>query len=125
MPTAVSIGSARGPDYKNNQFCLVPHLVIQNQTLVLFGFPSTIACCTRHSFATTIMLSFLSLGLLAVPAVHATGSTFFARDDSANATNATIVDMVSSSWYAGWHADNFTLQNVSWDKYTHLIYSFA
>lgn len=33
--------------------------------------------------------------------------------------------MVSSSWYAGWHADNFTLQNVSWDKYTHLIYSFA
>jgi len=73
------------------------------------------------------MLSFLSLGLLAFPAVHAAGNSFFARDDStisANSTNATV-DMVSASWYAGWHAYDFTLNNVSWDKYTHLIYSFA
>ncbi|CCM03883.1 uncharacterized protein FIBRA_06034 [Fibroporia radiculosa] len=71
------------------------------------------------------MLSLLSLGLLALPVTHATSFPFHARDTSAtNATNVTV-DMVSSAWYAGWHADNFTLNNVSWDKYTHLIYSFA
>ncbi|KZT10932.1 glycoside hydrolase family 18 protein [Laetiporus sulphureus 93-53] len=70
------------------------------------------------------MLSFLSLGLLAVPAVRAAGLPFFARDASTNSTNSTV-DMVAASWYAGWHSENFTLDDVSWEKYTHLIYSFA
>ncbi|KAH9932466.1 chitinase [Fomitopsis serialis] len=33
--------------------------------------------------------------------------------------------MVAAAWYTGWHSDTLTLGNVSWDKYTHLIYSFA
>ena len=32
---------------------------------------------------------------------------------------------VSAAWYAGWHADNFTLDDVSWDKYTQLTYAFG
>lgn len=35
------------------------------------------------------------------------------------------VDLVASAWYAGWHADNFTLDDVSWDKYTQLTYAFG
>ncbi|EGO25950.1 glycoside hydrolase family 18 protein [Serpula lacrymans var. lacrymans S7.9] len=35
-------------------------------------------------------------------------------------------DLVLSAWYAGWHATvGFPLSNVSWDKYTNLVYSFA
>lgn len=41
-----------------------------------------------------------------------------------NATNATV-DMVAAAYYAGWHAANFTLDDVSWEKYTHMIYAFA
>ncbi|TFY68804.1 hypothetical protein EVJ58_g790 [Rhodofomes roseus] len=70
------------------------------------------------------MLSFLSLGLLALPAAHATGSHFTARDASTDSANSTV-DMVAAAWYTGWHSEDFTLNNVSWDKYTHLIYSFA
>ncbi|KAI0929854.1 hypothetical protein AcV5_006707 [Taiwanofungus camphoratus] len=90
-------------------------------------------CCSGSSspvasilsfFSTTTMLSFLSLGFLAIPAAHAT--SHYARDAPSNSTagNATV-DMVSAAWYAGWHAQDFALNNVSWDKYTHLTYSFA
>ncbi|KAI0644731.1 chitinase [Trametes meyenii] len=33
--------------------------------------------------------------------------------------------LVSSGWYAGYHSSDFPLQKVSWNKYTHLTYSFA
>ncbi|KAF7301988.1 Glycoside hydrolase family 18 protein [Mycena indigotica] len=36
---------------------------------------------------------------------------------------------ISSAWFTGWHAADikpaFAVADVSWDKYTHLIYSFA
>ena len=33
---------------------------------------------------------------------------------------------VAAAWYAGWHAtEGFPLSDISWDKYTTLIYSFA
>lgn len=33
---------------------------------------------------------------------------------------------IAISWYAGWHAtEGFPLSKVSWNKYTHLTYSFA
>ncbi|EJD03470.1 glycoside hydrolase [Fomitiporia mediterranea MF3/22] len=32
--------------------------------------------------------------------------------------------MVSSAWYASWHANDFTLDDVPWDKYTHLTFAF-
>lgn len=37
----------------------------------------------------------------------------------------TSVDLVAATWYAGWHAELFPLANVSWEKYTHITYSFA
>ena len=33
--------------------------------------------------------------------------------------------LVSTAWYAGWHAEDFPLSAVSWSKYTHLTYAFA
>jgi chitinase len=44
--------------------------------------------------------------------------------------NASSVDMVAATWFAGWHAfpgvtPQFAVSNVSWDKYTSVIYSFA
>ena len=32
---------------------------------------------------------------------------------------------ISAAWYAGWHATSFPLSQVSWSKYTNLIYAFA
>ena len=32
---------------------------------------------------------------------------------------------ISAAWYTGWHATEFPLSNVSWSKYTHLIYAFG
>lgn len=35
------------------------------------------------------------------------------------------VDLVAAAWYAGWHASDFTLDDVSWEKYTLMTYAFA
>jgi chitinase len=35
------------------------------------------------------------------------------------------VEFVATAWYAGWHAQDFPLANVSWDKYTEMTYAFA
>lgn len=35
------------------------------------------------------------------------------------------VEMVSTAWYAGWHATDFPLSKVSWEKYTQMTYAFA
>ncbi|KAI0047940.1 glycoside hydrolase family 18 protein [Auriscalpium vulgare] len=32
---------------------------------------------------------------------------------------------VAASWYANWHATDVPLANLSWSKYTHMIYSFG
>jgi chitinase len=32
---------------------------------------------------------------------------------------------VATTWYAGWHATDFPVTNVSWGKYTSVIYAFA
>ncbi|KAJ1300608.1 hypothetical protein OPQ81_002262 [Rhizoctonia solani] len=34
-------------------------------------------------------------------------------------------DPVAATWFASWHADEFSLANVSWNKYTTVSYSFA
>ncbi|KAK7054155.1 chitinase [Favolaschia claudopus] len=49
---------------------------------------------------------------------------------SAHATTAHKTDSckIAAGWYAGWHANatpSFPLSKVSWNKYTHLTYSFA
>ncbi|KAI1794256.1 hypothetical protein LXA43DRAFT_167875 [Ganoderma leucocontextum] len=40
-------------------------------------------------------------------------------------TNASDSFLISAARYAAWHADDFPPAIVSWDKYTHLTYSFA
>jgi chitinase len=34
-------------------------------------------------------------------------------------------DPIFSAWYTGWHAEDYPLSDVSWSKYTHMIYSVA
>ncbi|KAI5121787.1 hypothetical protein M0805_009779 [Coniferiporia weirii] len=34
-------------------------------------------------------------------------------------------DFIAASWYAGWHSSDFPPSNISWSKYTNVIYSFA
>ena len=34
-------------------------------------------------------------------------------------------DPIFSAYYAGWHAEDYPLSDVSWSKYTHVIYSVA
>ena len=44
-----------------------------------------------------------------------------------SSVNATILggSKVAMAWYAGWHATDFPLSSVSWEKYTHMAYAFA
>ena len=46
-------------------------------------------------------------------------------NSSSSGSNTTEVEMVASAWYTGWHATDFPLSNVSWDKYTQLTYAFG
>ena len=44
-------------------------------------------------------------------------------------TLAQTVDVVSQSWFAGWHAvdvtPTFGVNDLSWEKYNSVVYSFA
>lgn len=64
----------------------------------------------------TAMLGFLALAL----------SVFF-DSVAASGVNASSLggSQVAAAWYAGYHAESFPLSEVSWSKYTHLIYAFA
>jgi len=51
-----------------------------------------------------------------------------ARSASSNGAAAVpdaTSDLVAASWYAGWQAQDVPLNNVSWDRFTHMTYSFA
>ncbi|KAI0287685.1 glycoside hydrolase superfamily [Russula brevipes] len=34
-------------------------------------------------------------------------------------------DIVAAAWYASWHSSDFTLEDVSWSKYSAVIYAFG
>lgn len=34
-------------------------------------------------------------------------------------------DKVAAAWWASWHSDLLPLDKISWNKYTHMTYSFA
>ncbi|KAK7692166.1 hypothetical protein QCA50_003787 [Cerrena zonata] len=67
------------------------------------------------------MWSLLSLPFV-ISAVRAAG---IAAEATISTSNGSTVDMVSAAWYAGWHSKDFPVANVSWEKYTHVTYSFA
>ncbi|KAI9452735.1 glycoside hydrolase family 18 protein [Russula earlei] len=39
--------------------------------------------------------------------------------------NSISKQVVAATWYAGWHSSDFPLQDLSWNKYTTVIYAFA
>ena len=34
-------------------------------------------------------------------------------------------EIVATTWYAGWHGDDFPPENMSWSKYSAATYAFA
>ena len=72
------------------------------------------------------MRAILSFALLALPFAaakhHSLKKRCSARGQGSNTSKSSLV---SAAWYAGWHSGDFPLSAVSWDKYTHLTYSFA
>ncbi|KAL0570536.1 hypothetical protein V5O48_011418 [Marasmius crinis-equi] len=69
-------------------------------------------------FGSSVVLVTLLAGF--IYAVH--GSTL-----ARSSVNATILggSKVAMAWYAGWHAADFPVSDVSWEKYTHMTYAFA
>lgn len=63
---------------------------------------------------------------VAFPTGHpTTTSTGAAPSCPLNAHTGHSKPIVAASWYAGWHSSDFTLQDISWNKYSALIYAFA
>ena len=69
------------------------------------------------------MRSLVTLALLALPFVSAKPASF--TRTCSNHGKGSKTPLVSAAWYAGWHSDDFPLDAVSWNKYTHMTYSFA
>lgn len=45
---------------------------------------------------------------------------------SSSSGNSSVGDeVVASTWYAGWHGEDFPPENISWSKYTQVTYAFA
>lgn len=67
--------------------------------------------------------------LLLLPAL-ALASPFQNSHEVASRAVSDSVEMVSATWFAGWHASTedtptFGLNDLSWEKYTSVAYSFA
>lgn len=80
---------------------------------------------------TRLLLTALSFTfVLSAPlAADSTGAVLLNATDSSvdnsTSTSNSTADHIAASWYAGYHASDFPVQNVSWSKYTHVIYAFA
>jgi len=118
----------------------------QSATVLLFHLAALLLLNPQHSYSSTTniithsptpTMRFTAAACL-LPLLSSTFAIpFFAprQIDSelvtviANATglaNETdTVEMVATTWYAGWHGTDFPLVNMSWDKYTHVTYAFA
>ena len=73
------------------------------------------------------MLSFFSIPLLLLSGALAYGPGYHQRFASTRRStpDVTQVDMVANSWYTGWDAADFPVNDVSWEKYTHITFAFA
>ncbi|KAI0829744.1 chitinase [Trametes gibbosa] len=78
------------------------------------------------------MLSFLLLALsIAIPFAEAKPHSLKRAcspnksSGSSTSSSSSKSSQVAVGWYAGYHSEDFTLKDVSWDKYSHLTYSFA
>ena len=73
-----------------------------------------------------ILLAGISLARAdTVSAHHRRHSARSASSNGAPAVPGAASDLVAASWYAGWQAQDVPLNKVSWDRFTHMTYSFA
>ncbi|KAH9039546.1 glycoside hydrolase family 18 protein [Lactarius pseudohatsudake] len=63
--------------------------------------------------------------ILAAPTCSLVTPPLYAPSNSSNSTSSSSSKVVAASWYAAWHSSEFTLQDVSWSKYSSVIYAFA
>ncbi|KAI9444238.1 glycoside hydrolase family 18 protein [Lactarius indigo] len=61
----------------------------------------------------------------AAPTCSLVTPSLYAPSNSSNSTSSSTSNVVAASWYAGWHSSDFSLQDVSWSKYSSVIYAFA
>lgn len=47
------------------------------------------------------------------------------RSLSLSSRSSGSAETVAATWYAGYHSSDFTLQDLSWSKYSVVIYAFA
>lgn len=74
-----------------------------------------------------------SLLLLVVPAVLGAPSCQLTPPKPAlsihpsvgNNNSSNNDEVIATTWYAGWHGTDFPPQNISWSKYSQVIYAFA
>lgn len=78
---------------------------------------------TARSFLFTLLLSGSALSAITSRPNHARVAHLARAETEQNSTQA--APSVAAAWYASWHAGNFTLEDVSWKKYTHMTYAFA
>jgi hypothetical protein len=52
------------------------------------------------------------------------GSTLRHRSCNIQASDLPL-PTVAATWYAGWHANDFPPENLSWEKYNRVTYAFA
>ncbi|KAM5533753.1 hypothetical protein V8D89_012626 [Ganoderma adspersum] len=73
------------------------------------------------------MIPSILFSLLALPLVFGKPHSFnpTSKPHGSNPRLTTNSSFVSAAWYAAWHEADFPPAVVSWDKYTHLTYSFA
>lgn len=69
----------------------------------------------------TFSSSFTMLPLLAAFKFLALSSPVQAASSVTRSSNS----QVAAGWYAGWHATDYPLSEVSWNKYNTMYYSFA
>ncbi|KAI9458903.1 chitinase [Lactarius psammicola] len=63
--------------------------------------------------------------ILAAPTCSLVTPSVYTSSNSSNVTSGGPSNVVAASWYAAWHSSDFTLQDVSWSKYSSVIYAFA
>lgn len=81
---------------------------------------------TSSFILTLLALSGLALGRRPDTALGTpdTSSPDTSTPDSSEPA-ANDIYYVASTWYAGWHAEDFPPENITWDRYTSATYSFA
>jgi chitinase len=80
---------------------------------------------TAQSFLFALLLSGSALSAITTKPNHARVAHLGRAEPEHEQNSTKAAPDVAAAWYASWHASNFTLEEVSWKKYTHMTYAFA